>query len=104
MVELNQSNFKQTVKDNSLIVVDFYATWCNPCRMLKPIMERVEDKREDVKFFAVDISANEYIAKEYRIFSVPTLVAFKDGKVLDSLVGLNSYDTILDFIEKCEKQ
>lgn len=104
MVELNQSNFKQTVKDNSLIVVDFYATWCNPCRMLKPIMERVEDKREDVKFFAVDISANEDIAKEYRIFSVPTLVAFKDGKVLDSLVGLNSYDTILDFIEKCEKQ
>lgn len=104
MVELNQSNFKQTVKDNSLIIVDFYATWCNPCRMLKPIMERVEDKREDVKFFAVDISANEDIAKEYRIFSVPTLVAFKDGKVLDSLVGLNSYDTILDFIEKCEKQ
>ena len=85
-----------------LTIVDFYATWCMPCRMLKPIMERVEDKREDIKFFAVDISANEDIAKEYRIFSVPTLVAFKSGKKIDTLVGLVSYDEVLEFISKCE--
>ena len=102
MEELNQTNFKQSVKNKTLTIVDFYATWCMPCRMLKPIMERVEDKRDDIKFFSVDISANEEIAKQYKIFSVPTLVAFKDGKVLDTLVGLNSYDAILEFIENCE--
>jgi len=73
-----------------------------PCRMLKPILERVTEVFDDVDFFEIDIDDNEEIAKRYRIFSVPTLVCFKSGKKIDSLVGLNSYDEIVEFIENAD--
>lgn len=87
---------------NKLVVVDFFATWCMPCKMLAPIMERVETKLNDVKFYSVDIDESEDLSKRYRIFSVPTLVVFRDGKKVDSLVGLNSFDDVVDFIERCK--
>ncbi len=91
-------NFDDLINRDTLTVVDFSATWCMPCRMLKPILERVSEEFEDVDFFEIDIDENEEIAKRYRIFSVPTLVCFKSGKKIDSLVGLNSYDDIIEFI------
>ena len=93
--------FEELIKGEDLTIIDFSATWCMPCRMLKPILEQVADKMSDVNFYALDIDENEEIAKRYRIFSVPTLVAFKEGVVIDSLVGLNSYDEVLDFVKQC---
>jgi len=74
-----------------------------PCRMLAPIVEQVADKMPDVNFYNIDIDDNEDIAKRYRIFSVPTLMAFREGKVIDSLVGLNSFDDVMEFVERCEE-
>ncbi len=99
---INEKQFDKMIVKKGLVVVDFSATWCMPCRMLKPIMERVEEKLNDVKFYNVDIDESENIAKRYRIFSVPTLVAFREGKKVDSLVGLNSFDDIIDFVERCK--
>ena len=99
---INEQEFDSAINNSSLTVVDFSATWCMPCRMLKPIMERVEKKVNDVTFYNVDIDESEEIAKRYRIFSVPTLVAFRGGKKIDSLVGLNSNDDIIDFVERCK--
>ena len=99
---INEEHFDKLINDKNLVVVDFFATWCMPCRMLKPIMERVEAKLNDVNFYSVDIDESEEISKRYRIFSVPTLVAFREGKKVDSLVGLNSFDDILDFVERCK--
>ena len=73
-----------------------------PCRLLAPILEQVADERTDVNFYNLDIDDNEDIAKRYRIFSVPTLVAFRDGKKVDSLVGLNSFDDITEFVNRCK--
>ena len=67
------------------------------------ILERVADTVTDVSFYNIDIDENEEIAKRYRIFSVPTLVCFKEGKKVDSLVGLNSFDEIVEFLEKCKE-
>ena len=95
-------DFDELINRDTLTVVDFSATWCMPCRMLKPILERVTEVFDDVDFFEIDIDDNEEIAKRYRIFSVPTLVCFKSGKKIDSLVGLNSYDDIVEFIDNAD--
>lgn len=101
MLELNKKNFEETISSKDLVVVDFFATWCMPCRMLKPILEKVEKAVPSAKFCSLDIDLCEEIAKNYRIFSVPTLVCFKEGKVIDSLVGLCSFDEVLEFVTRC---
>ncbi len=103
MESINENNFDEVINGEDVTLVDFSATWCMPCRMLKPILERVEDKFDDVYFYNLDIDESEKIAKRYRIFSVPTLVCFRSGKKLDSMVGLNSYDDVVNFIDRCRK-
>ena len=102
MKVINEQEFEKAINSKKLVVIDFSASWCMPCRMLKPIMERVETKVKDVNFYNVDIDESEEVAKRYRIFSVPTLVAFRDGKKVDSMVGLNSNDDIIDFVNRCK--
>lgn len=99
---MDDMDFDELISGEDLTIVDFSATWCMPCRMLKPILEQVADKVADVDFYDLDIDENEEIAKRYRIFSVPTLVAFKEGVVIDSLVGLNSYDEVMNFVKQCK--
>lgn len=99
----NGLTFDELINSEELTVIDFSATWCMPCRMLKPILERVAERCTDVSFYNVDIDENEEIAKRYRIFSVPTLVCFREGKKIDSLVGLNSFEDIVEFVERCKE-
>ena len=94
MEQAQDLNFDDIIASDDLTVIDFSATWCMPCRMLKPILERVAEKLTDVNFYNLDIDENEEIAKRYRIFSVPTLVCFRKGKKIDSLVGLNNFEEI----------
>ncbi len=98
MEQVTSENFDETINSKNMTVVDFSATWCMPCRMLKPILEKVETKFKDVKFYSLDIDESEDIAKRYRIFSVPTVLCFKDGKKVDTLVGLNPYDDVVEYI------
>jgi thioredoxin len=99
---MDSLDFDEIIQDEDLSIIDFSATWCMPGRMLAPILEQVANKTPNVSFYNLDIDENEDIAKRYRIFSVPTLLAFKEGKVIDSLVGLNSFDEVLAFVKRCE--
>ncbi len=101
MEVLNSTNFDDAIASKTLSVVDFSATWCMPCRMLKPIMEKVSEQHKDINVYNVDIDESEEIAKRFRIFSVPTIICFKNGEKIDSMVGLNPYDDIVEFINKC---
>ena len=103
MDSVNELDFEDIIQSEGLTIIDFSATWCMPCRMLAPILEQVADKMPKVDFYSLDIDENEDIAKRYRIFSVPTLLAFKQGKVVDSLVGLNNYDDVLKFVKHSVK-
>ena len=103
MDSVNELDFDEIINSDSLTIIDFSATWCMPCRMLTPILEQVADERVNINFYNIDIDESEDIAKRYRIFSVPTLLAFKQGKVIDSLVGLNSFEEIIDFVDRCDK-
>ena len=96
---LNNETFNK-VREFDLCVVDFSASWCGPCRMLKPILEDVETLLPDVKFFNVDVDDAEDVARDFRIFSIPTIMLFKNGQAVDSMVGLGTQDEIIEFINK----
>lgn len=100
---MDNFEFDELINSENLTVIDFSASWCMPCRMMKPILERVADAMQSVNFYTLDVDDEEEIAKRYRIFSVPTLVAFRAGKKIDSMVGLNSYEEIVEFVERCSK-
>ncbi|MDD4350825.1 MAG: thioredoxin [Clostridia bacterium] len=97
---LNKNTFYQKIGSDRLVLVDFFATWCMPCRMLAPILEGVAEANKDIDVCKLDIDESSELAREYRVFSVPTLILFKNGKAVDHLVGLNSVDAINDFIAK----
>lgn len=89
-IEINKDNFKSEVLDyGGTVIVDFFGTWCMPCKMLKPIVEKVASDL-NIKLATVDIDENEELVKEFGIMSVPTLKIFKNGKEVNSSVGVIS--------------
>lgn len=100
MEKLNNENFDKVINSDKLTVVDFSASWCMPCKMFKPIVEELAQKDQSVQVFNVDIDEEDEIARRYRIFSVPTLLLFRNGEKIDTSVGLLSYDDLEDFVNK----
>lgn len=103
MKDIDSVSFDDLINADSLSVVDFFGTWCMPCKRIRPILEKVDEKLKDVNFYGVDVDDCQDIAVRYRVFSVPTIMCFRSGRKLGTLVGLNSYDEIVDFVKKCEQ-
>ena len=100
MEKLNAKNFDEVINGEKLTLVDFSASWCMPCKMFKPIVEELAEKDKDIQVFSIDIDEEEEIAKRYRIFSVPTIILFKNGEKIDSSIGLLTYDDLVTFVNK----
>jgi thioredoxin 1 len=95
MIELNESNFDQQIA-KGIVVVDFTAEWCPPCRMLKPVLERVRQiLGEQFTFAQADADHNQQLLTRYRISALPTIVAFSDGQPVRTLRGLRDEKTLL---------
>lgn len=94
---LQKENFEKTLKEaKKPVLVDFFATWCGPCKMLSPILENVKDEvGEDVLMYKFDIDEDVDIAKNYGIMSVPTMIIFKNGEEVERLVGLRQKGQIV---------
>lgn len=100
--EINTENFdKEVVSHEGVIVVDFFANWCGPCRKMGPILEEVEqDLNSKVKFAKINTDDNLEMAKKYQVSGLPTLMVFKNGEPVERMVGLMPKNSIITNIEK----
>lgn len=99
MIHLKEENFKDLISNGSHLV-DFYAEWCGPCKMLGPILEEIDNKTNIIK---IDVDMHPEIAMEYSIMSVPTLLYIKDGKILKQTTGFQSKEMLEENIEELLK-
>lgn len=98
---VNGENFeKEVINTKGVILVDFYATWCGPCQMLGPVLERIGDSRADFDIAKVDIDNAQALAVKYGVQVVPTMIIFKDGNPVGSMEGFRSESEIVDEMSK----
>lgn len=97
---INTGNFRGAIEDNQgVVVVDFFATWCGPCKMLAPVFESVSAELNNAKFVKVDIDESLELAQKFGVSTVPTMMIFKDGKVVDKLVGFMPKESLKAKVE-----
>jgi len=100
LIEANNSNFKEIIESTKgIILVDFSATWCGPCKTLGPILQDVADEVEDVTIIKVNVDDNTELSMEYGVRSIPVVFAIRDGEQLDKFVGAKSKDDVISFIK-----
>lgn len=96
---LTEATFKEEVLQAAQpVLVDFYADWCGPCRMLRPTLEELSEERTDVKFAAINIDENADLADEFDISSIPCVILFKNGAEADRSIGLVPKEALEDFL------
>ena len=100
ILHTNTKEFENTLKAGKVVLVDFYATWCGPCKMLSPILDDVAaELPENAVIAKLDIDESLDTAKDYNVMSVPTMIIFKEGKEVDRLIGLRQKEQILEAIK-----
>lgn len=95
---------KEVLNSEKPVVVDFFATWCGPCKMLGPVLEEVADETSDVKIVKVDIDENMELASRFGIMSVPTLVIFKKGEEIGREIGFRPKEQVLEMVEDLKNE
>ena len=95
VIVLNKDNFKEEVLDyKEVVLVDFYADWCGPCKMMSPILDELSEE-EKIKVCKIDTDEEIELAKEYGVMTIPCIIAFKEGKEINRSIGLVSKDELL---------
>lgn len=101
VIKLTKHNFEEEVmKSQKPVLIDFWASWCGPCKMLSPVVDEIADEVENVKICKVNIDEESELASAFGVMSIPTLAYMKDGKVVDSSVGARPKSAILKMITK----
>ena len=95
----SREEFEASVKEG-LVLVDFFATWCGPCKMLSPLLEQVADERNDVTILKIDVDEVSDVAAQFGIQAIPTLILFKNGQQVDKRMGYQNKNQLLAFINQ----
>ncbi len=98
-VNITKNNFQSEVmSSDKTVLLDFWAPWCGPCRMVVPIVEEIAGERPDIKVGKINVDEEPELAGQFRVMSIPTLVVMKDGKVVNQAVGARSKSAILGML------
>ena len=99
--DLTSANFNEIVKSDKLVLVAFWASWCGPCKMLSPVIDRIAQEYEGkINVGKVNVDDEGALASQFAIVSIPTVILFKDGKVVEKLIGVHTFDDNADMIDK----
>lgn len=99
VLNINKQNFQSEVLNSDRpVLLDFYADWCGPCRMVGPIVSEIADERKDIKVGKINVDSEPELAAQFGIMSIPMLAVIKNGKVVNSIIGARPKDDILDFL------
>lgn len=97
---ISQSNFDEVVSGTEVVLVDFFATWCNPCKILAPVLDQIsESLPENRKIVKIDIDENMEAARTFGVMSIPTLILFKNGQAAPRLVGVRPEEEIRELLK-----
>ncbi len=97
--KLNSENFEAVKNAKGSVLLDFYADWCGPCRMVSPIVDAIAAEHPDILVGKINVDENPDLAGEFGVFSIPTLVAMKDGKIVNQAVGVRPKEQILAMLD-----
>ncbi|MGN0034135.1 MAG: thioredoxin [Coriobacteriales bacterium] len=99
--ELDTTNFDELVlKADKPVLVDFWAAWCGPCRMVRPILEKLAGEMTSVTFYGLNVDLVGTIARKYKITNIPTMMLFRNGEIVETIVGAQPKDKIVTAIAK----
>ena len=100
IVNITNANFKEEVLDSDKkVLVDFWAPWCGPCRMVSPIVDEIAEENADIKVAKINIDEQPQLASQYGVMSIPTLLVFENGDVIEKAVGARNKSFILQMLE-----
>lgn len=99
-LEVFEDNFEDEIDTDKVVLVDFYATWCGPCKKLSPILEEVATEHDEIKLIKVDVDQNPNLSQQFSITAMPTLVVIKNGEEVDRSVGLVSKQKVINMVNK----
>lgn len=99
VLKINQGNFESVKNSERPVLLDFYADWCGPCRMLSPVVDEIADERGDILVGKINVDEEEELAREFGVFSIPTLVVMKGGRVVSQSAGVRPKAQILAMLE-----
>ena len=99
VITITKENFQsEVVQSDKPVLLDFWATWCGPCRMVSPIVDQIADERSDIKVGKINVDEQPELAQQFRIISIPTLVVMKDGQIANKAVGAMPKEEILELL------
>jgi len=99
VIKVNKDNFDQFKASNKTVLLDFYADWCGPCRMVSPLIDEIAEERDDIAVGKINVDDDPELAAKYGVFSIPTLVVLKDGEVAQQATGARPKANILEMLD-----